>query len=686
MNKIFVLLIICILLFLTNGLKADIIMDQTNNIYVENIKYTFKQEMYFDYVGVRIDHVLFNTTSFYIDSPNNINITMEFLNQSITGADVGDILLQFDANTTPGNIYFNISGFAEGSNYTVLQNFTTYGNYTANSTGFISFNISDWSTTNYTITVVLNAFIIRIFNPRPADGELDVKTYDYGIITCVDIAYNNFGPDSNGTAIEFGVPYLFNNSIVSGGDDVLAVTMLNDTWGVVFYSNGSQYTSVDALARVFRIVSDTEIEYGNVIEINDNITHNVEVKALNDSYVVFAYDVDFFECGGHMYTKIGRVESLNSISLGSPLQIHGEESNFYHRGLDVFNETHYVLVFQDQEGAGSLNSTIGVVSGLSSSIGSFYTVDTEAPYENNMQVKCLNDTAIVVIWADVLMDYGYAQVGTVSGTAITYGTRYTYIDNLQTVAEYELDVVNETRFLIDWTRKVSDSDITCVVTIGNIANGDEITFSQNFTYINNSAQWSISMHTICYLGDNRFVLIWRNETEESVDRTMQATLGIISDGVITYHITYDFLSTNAKIPCPVSINAGKFVLGYVDIGLSHPWGSDAKCIIGYTINSLTLTFSSNATNNSNWQTYCSISDILSNGTYCCVNNNFTEECDVVYYWNVSATDGNITVTDSYKFTTACGLIRDAKKHDVSLLSFAPLIYIPFYMFKRRKKN
>jgi len=254
-----------IMLILAFSVKADVSFNEDTFLRTENIRFGFINRMDFEYVSVRYDSVVFNTTGFYIDAPNDINITMEYLNASIAGANIGDTLLQFDANTTIGNVYFNISGFASGSNYTVLQNFTTYGNYTANSTGFISFNISDWSTTNYTITVVLNAFIIRIFNPQPSDGDLDVKVYEYGVRTCIDINYTNFGvsevtldftSNSSGVWLSYGVvnatengTFCFINGNFSERCDVTYYWNITATDGNITVTDSYKFTTACKLIK-----------------------------------------------------------------------------------------------------------------------------------------------------------------------------------------------------------------------------------------------------------------------------------------------------------------------------------------------------------------------------------------------------------------------------------------------------
>lgn len=108
-----------------------------------NENYTVNGSMNFSKIILGDKYIFFNTTGFYITSVNGINITLFFINGSMTGS-VWDNLLNFSANTSGGNVWFNISGFSSGSNYSVNRSGIFYDNMSANASGYISFNNSVW--------------------------------------------------------------------------------------------------------------------------------------------------------------------------------------------------------------------------------------------------------------------------------------------------------------------------------------------------------------------------------------------------------------------------------------------------------------------------------------------------------------------------------------------------------------
>jgi len=120
----------------------------TDNLYfhVENEQYNVSHTMPFSRIIVSNGYIQFNTTRFKITAPNFIYITLHFINASITGANESDLLINFTADTSGGNVYFNLSGFVPQSNYTIQREYVNYTTVQANSSGWISWNNSLWDT------------------------------------------------------------------------------------------------------------------------------------------------------------------------------------------------------------------------------------------------------------------------------------------------------------------------------------------------------------------------------------------------------------------------------------------------------------------------------------------------------------------------------------------------------------
>jgi hypothetical protein len=156
---------------------------------VENETYTVYQVMVFSSITISDTFIIFNSTGFYIDSPNDITITLKFIDSNFYQASNGDLVLQFYANTNTGNVLFDISGFPLGARYEVRRDSTVIANPTADSSGFIYFSNNVWSSHLFSIYQVnkgsdmipstISNIALACSNPKDTDSA-----YGWENITC----------------------------------------------------------------------------------------------------------------------------------------------------------------------------------------------------------------------------------------------------------------------------------------------------------------------------------------------------------------------------------------------------------------------------------------------------------------------------------------------------------------------
>lgn len=164
MKKILIL-ILCTTLFLSIILLGSAVtVDESVFFEVGNETYGFNSTMDFSQIVVNDTWIKFNDTDFNISAQNDINITMVFLSNNISGAGVGDKVLEFYANTTTGNVWFNLSGFQVGRGYFVNRSGSRLANVTANSSGYISFSSSSWSEKSLKSSAVATARLFFLIN------------------------------------------------------------------------------------------------------------------------------------------------------------------------------------------------------------------------------------------------------------------------------------------------------------------------------------------------------------------------------------------------------------------------------------------------------------------------------------------------------------------------------------------
>lgn len=158
-NKI--ILIILIITFMGCSSQSELYINNVDfYINVGNEQYNVSHPMLFKNISITQDYIFFNTTGFYINAPNQINITLHFINVSIAGANETDLLLNFTANTTAGFVWFNISGFTPGVNYSINRSGPFYNLSTANASGFIIYNNTLWGHNSWYFEVFVASSLI----------------------------------------------------------------------------------------------------------------------------------------------------------------------------------------------------------------------------------------------------------------------------------------------------------------------------------------------------------------------------------------------------------------------------------------------------------------------------------------------------------------------------------------------
>jgi len=138
------IILICIQLTISYSTVAfsftpDIIIQSGNE------KYNMSATLPFSSITSSPTSVIFNSTGFYVAATNDINISIVYINNDITNAITGESVLEFNASTSAGSVYFNISGFKSGTQYNVIRNGAEIATPTSNSTGYITFTNNVWS-------------------------------------------------------------------------------------------------------------------------------------------------------------------------------------------------------------------------------------------------------------------------------------------------------------------------------------------------------------------------------------------------------------------------------------------------------------------------------------------------------------------------------------------------------------
>ncbi|MFW6122144.1 MAG: hypothetical protein ACOC80_14780 [Petrotogales bacterium] len=268
--------------------------------------YTVNQTMNFGSITIASSYIIFNDTGFYISSDNDITITLVYINDDIDNADDGEKVLEFYGDTSSGKVWFNLSGFPAGNNYTVNRGGSSIGTVTANNSGFISFTNNVWSTQLFEIfqegtgvdssSPVISDLSVSTSNPIDTNSSLGWVN-----ITCVvtdnigvnQVLFNVTNPDGSSGNVSMGADasnnYYYNSSFSTYGNYSYFI-WANDTSDNVDTSDNHVFSmppnwdiNNDGGCSVFDYVSISNHygETGSLGWIREDVDNNGEIKVFD---------------------------------------------------------------------------------------------------------------------------------------------------------------------------------------------------------------------------------------------------------------------------------------------------------------------------------------------------------------------------------------------------------------------
>jgi hypothetical protein len=261
----------------------------------------------------------------------------------------------------------------------------------------------------------------------PANGAGDISAASLGsgkfVVAYRDAADFDHGTARvgtvSGTAVTFGPEAEF-QSAAAGASFISVVELVGDKF-VVAYADAAD--SYHGTARV-GTVSGTDITFGPEAEfLSAGAAYHVSAAALDPTHFVVAYrdNAD----GDHGTARVGTVSGAD-ITFGA-------ETEFLSAGAATqisaaaLSATAFVVAYQDNADAGHGTARVGTVSGTDVTFGA------EAEFLSaggavSVSAAALSGTQFVVAYYDAAdSGHGTARVGTVSGTDVTFGAEAEFL-------------------------------------------------------------------------------------------------------------------------------------------------------------------------------------------------------------------------------------------------------------------
>jgi len=388
---------------------------------------------------------------------------------------------------------------------------------------------------------------------------------------------------SDGT-VEVVAPLTISTSIPTGSETtfntgntelpVVAFDPINSGKFVIAYKdsgNGERGTAIVGT------VSGTSISFGTEVVFNSSSTNWVSISfdPNTSGKFVVAYRDD--GNGAHGYIVVGTV-SGTSITFGTGVPFNAAVTVDMAVAFDPNTAGKLAVAFKDGGNSNYGKAVVGTVSGTTVSFGSEYAFNSGTTGSISISFDPNTSGKFAVTYRDLSNSgYGTACIGTVSGTAITFGSEYVFNSSgtLYTNAAY--DPNNADKFVVVY-QDGGGKAIVCTVSGTSISFGSEYAFSNPSTVFTTLAFDSSVTNT--------FVVSYQGPSGSY----SRVRVGTISGTGITFGTEYvmNAASTINPIVATDPNNQGRFIVTYRDGGNSN-YGNCRLGQIGYTSTNLTAT-------------------------------------------------------------------------------------------------
>ena len=339
--------------------------------------------------------------------------------------------------------------------------------------------------------------------------------------------------------------------------EVVASGSLGNGAAVVLKSDGTvEVISQTSVSESIPAGSSTTFNSGSTSDLSSAFDPN------NTGKFVIAYRDDLPPSNGAGKAIVGTV-SGTSITFGTEVTFNTGGSQGISLSFDPNTDSKFVISYKDSGANGYGRMVVGTVSGTAASFGSEYVFNsgstdfTSVSFDPNVAGK------LVVSYQDVATSsHGKATVGTVSGTTISFGSEYTFNPAYTQYISMSFDPNTANKFVVAY-QDYGNAGYGKVVA-GDIS-GTVITFGAEYTFLSNGAEYPSVAYDVSTA--NRFVVAFRNS---NFNERGDVVVGTVSGTAITYGSTYTFNSGSTIYPSVVSQPdvAGKFVIAYRDDGNS----------------------------------------------------------------------------------------------------------------------
>ena len=380
---------------------------------------------------------------------------------------------------------------------------------------------------------------------------------------------------------------------IGAGQSVSAVSGI-----ITYYGDGSQLGGIESGFSNF--VASGTIPNGATVIINTDGTISGVVttgvsQSVGSSYITgnntigdlsITYDSDsqkivlaYRDTSDNNYGKaiVGTV-SGSLITFGSPVTFASANTNILASVYDSYNKK-VVISFSDYNNLNRGKAVVGTVSGTSISFGSEYEFESGNTANIWSTFDSTNNKVIISYTDGGDSDKGKAVVGTVNGSAISFGSPTTF-HNAQTGGTVVVYDSNAQKIVIFYQDVPAGAGYIGNCVVGTVS-GDSITYGSETTF-----EGRIGLYSGTYDSTQQKVLAVYRDIGDS--NNVKVIAGNISGTSITFGSPVNYTSNASSYPITINHHpaSGKNIIAYKD----SSGGAQGKFVVA-TVNGTTITVS-----------------------------------------------------------------------------------------------
>ena len=302
----------------------------------------------------------------------------------------------------------------------------------------------------------------------------------------------------SGSSISFGTPVVFED----GAAQNISMAFDSDSNKIVIAYEDD--LNSDFGTAVVGTVSGTSISFGTpVVFSSTDCVYTTTTFDSNLNKIVIAYRDNGNSSFG---TAVVGTVSGTSISFGTPVVFNSGTSTWNSAVFDS-NSNKIVIAYRNTTGGDTGEAVVGTVSGTSISFGSAVTFDSDGAQYISAVFDSSTNKIVIVSRSQGALNTN-AIVGTVSGTAISFGSAVTFdaLFSAYTSAAYD----SNTNQVFVAYRQTSEYGTNLTTAIGTVS-GDSISFEPS-TVISGYAN---DISTVFDSNSNKVVIAYRDVDSNS---------------------------------------------------------------------------------------------------------------------------------------------------------------------------